>query len=418
MIITAIVVGSGELIVTPKLGAEAGFTLLWFIVFGCLVKVFIQIEFGRYAITRGEGTLTALNGLPGPRMVVSWVLWIWLIMYLSLILQVAGMVGGTATILAAGGLRLPIPLLAMIVGASCALLLVIGRYRFVERTCIIMVGLFVLMTFGAMVALQRGSFAVTGADLIEGFSFQMPDRLATAFAAFGVIGIGASELIYYPYWCLEKGYARFAGPNDGSAAWEIRARGWLRVMRTDAWVSFVIYTVSTLCFYLLGAAILHAQQQTVENEGMIETLSLIYKSTFGDGSFHLFLLGSFAVLYSTIFGATASNARLLVDGLGVFRIKSFSPGANRESAVKFSCVILAVAFTSVFILSGAPVTLVLFGAAAQALMLPFLAGAALYYHFAEPRQTLRAGAASITAVVIAASLMTALGIYQIFQVLR
>ena len=30
-----------------------------------------------------------------------------------------------------------------------------------------------------------------------------------AFAAFGIIGVGASELIYYPYWCLEKGYASF-----------------------------------------------------------------------------------------------------------------------------------------------------------------------------------------------------------------
>ena len=41
LIITASIVGSGELIVTPKLGASAGFTLLWFIILGCLLKVFI-----------------------------------------------------------------------------------------------------------------------------------------------------------------------------------------------------------------------------------------------------------------------------------------------------------------------------------------------------------------------------------------
>lgn len=32
----------------------------------------------------------------------------------------------------------------------------------------------------------------------------------------GIIGVGAAELVVYPYWCLEKGDARFAGKNDGS----------------------------------------------------------------------------------------------------------------------------------------------------------------------------------------------------------
>ena len=37
----------------------------------------------------------------------------------------------------------------------------------------------------------------------------------------------------YPYWCVEKGYARFVGQRDGSAAWTARARGWIRVMHLD-----------------------------------------------------------------------------------------------------------------------------------------------------------------------------------------
>ncbi len=80
LIISAMIVGSGELIVTPKLGAEAGFRLLWFIVLGCLLKVFVQIELGRDAILRGRTSLAALNTLPGPRLVVTWVLWLWLAM--------------------------------------------------------------------------------------------------------------------------------------------------------------------------------------------------------------------------------------------------------------------------------------------------------------------------------------------------
>ena len=91
--VTATIVGSGELIVTPKLGASAGFTLLWFIIVGCLLKVFIQIELGRHAVARGATSLESMNLMPGPRVVVSWLLWLWLIMFAGTVFQVAGMLG-------------------------------------------------------------------------------------------------------------------------------------------------------------------------------------------------------------------------------------------------------------------------------------------------------------------------------------
>jgi manganese transport protein len=413
LIISAIIVGSGELIVTPKLGAEEGFKLLWFIILGCLLKVFVQIELGRYAITRGRTTLEALNTLPGPRIAVSWVLWLWLGMYLCLVPQVAGMVGGVATSLKLGGVNVPVSILAVAIGASCAILLLIGRYRLVESASTVMVGIFTLTTMIAVGALQFTEFAVTPAQIASGFTFQLPASMITAFGAFGIIGVGASELIYYPYWCLEKGYARRAGPDDGTDAWQVRARGWLRVMRIDAWISFFIYTSATIAFYLLGAAILHAKQLKVESSKMIDTLSNMYLSAFGQWSFWLFLVGAIVVLYSTIFGATASNARLLADALSIFGLRRYANAEDRMRWVKISCVILPVAFTSVFLIFENPVTLVFWGAIAQGIMLPFLAGAALYFHFTNPRKELRAKPASLCALSLAAILMTALGIYQV-----
>ena len=41
MILVGSVVGSGELIVTTKLGAVAGFGLLWFVLLSCFVKVVV-----------------------------------------------------------------------------------------------------------------------------------------------------------------------------------------------------------------------------------------------------------------------------------------------------------------------------------------------------------------------------------------
>lgn len=413
LIISAVIVGSGELIVTPKTGAENGFSLLWFIILGCFIKVFIQIELGRYSIARGVTTLEALNSMPGPRLVVSWIVWLWALMFLALVFQVAGMVGGLASVFSLAGLPLPPSLLAAFTGASCSVLLVIGRYRMVETFSTALVAVFTVATLVAVVALQATPYAITGAQLAEGFRFQLPERFTTAFAAFGIIGVGASELIYYPYWCLEKGYAAQVGPQDGSPGWTARARGWIRIMRIDAWFSFAIYTTATLAFYLLGAAVLRAKGLVVEDSRMIQTLSHMYRETFGPWSFWLFLAGAFAVLYSTVFGATASNARLLADGLALFRLRRYRDAEDRARWVKIGCVLLPVAFTSVFLIWGNPVSLVFVGALAQALMLPFLALAALYFRHARTEPALRPGPAWTAGIWIATVAMTAAGAYQL-----
>ena len=38
-----------------------------------------------------------------------------------------------------------------------------------------------------------------------------------------------------------------------------RRRGWTRVMQLDAWFSMIVFTIATVAFYFLGAAVLHPQ---------------------------------------------------------------------------------------------------------------------------------------------------------------
>src|SRR6188768_61131 len=83
LILAASIVGTGELINTTSLGAKAGFSLLWLILLSCVIKVFVQVELGRYAITHGKTTLAAFNTLPGPRLGASWMCWLWLFMTLA-----------------------------------------------------------------------------------------------------------------------------------------------------------------------------------------------------------------------------------------------------------------------------------------------------------------------------------------------
>ena len=102
-ILSASIVGSGELIATTRLGAEAGFVTFWVILVSCLVKVAVQLEFGRQAIYSGESTMEALNKLPGPRFgQANWSIWAWLLLMIVKMLQVGGIVGGTAFSLVKG----------------------------------------------------------------------------------------------------------------------------------------------------------------------------------------------------------------------------------------------------------------------------------------------------------------------------
>ena len=96
LIIAGSIVGSGELIATTSTGAKAGFTLLWLIIIGCIIKVFVQVELGRFTLTNGITSIRGLNMLPGPRVEGkgNWFIWYWFVMFAFIMGQLGGIVGG------------------------------------------------------------------------------------------------------------------------------------------------------------------------------------------------------------------------------------------------------------------------------------------------------------------------------------
>ena len=48
LIIAGSIVGSGELIATTKTGAQAGISLLWLVIIGCVIKVFVPVLVGTF----------------------------------------------------------------------------------------------------------------------------------------------------------------------------------------------------------------------------------------------------------------------------------------------------------------------------------------------------------------------------------
>ena len=286
-----------------------------------------------------------------------------------------------------------------------------------------MVAFFTLFTIAAVISLNWTDYAIRPSDIIEGFQFRIPDKISTAFAAFGIIGVGASELIYYPYWCLEKGYATYVGKQEIDPAsgqpteeWSRRANNWMRVLKIDAWVSLVIYTGATIAFYLLGAAVLHSQGLAVGDDSPMNVLSSMYQESFGSVGLWIFIIGAFIVLYSTVFIATATNARLFADIFRVFRIIDPDNDRKKSRVVWWTCLLLPMVYLLIsLIFKEQPVSLVIAGAIGQALMLPFLAGASLYFHYAVTPKSLKPRTGWVAALWISALLMAAVGIYSGFN---
>src|SRR5690606_744214 len=125
--------------------------------------------------------------------------------------------------------------------------------------------------------LPTTEFAYSAGDIGSGLAFRLPvGAIGVAIAMFGLTGVASEEITAYSYWCLEKGYARWTGPNDNSEAYRRRAKGWIKVMQRDAGLAWVVYTISTMSFYLLGAAVLHPQGLVPEDTDMILVLSEVY----------------------------------------------------------------------------------------------------------------------------------------------
>ncbi|MGZ0170349.1 MAG: Nramp family divalent metal transporter [Planctomycetales bacterium] len=522
LIIAASIVGSGELIATTKTGAQAGISLLWLIVIGCVIKVFVQIELGRVAISQGETTLTSLNRVPGPRLVVSWIIWYWLIMMIVGFGQLGGIIGGVGQAMALarpltgdyveaikypseselkryiawddekknhnndflatlstdqqkrvtraqevietrltkldegvpGRAEKTVQLVrsliekekvakakedagdefnkddvlgvekaevkatltpwtwddkywSVVVAIMTIFLLVRGKYGLIQNVSTFLVVGFTFITIGNVMALQfKPEFAMSAGEIFAGLIpmlpaagvappglpyWEMKQPLATALATFGIIGVGATELVAYPYWCIEKGYAKYTGPKTNDEAWYRRANGWIRVMKWDAFVSMLIYTIATLAFFFMGVAVMYQNGLDPEGMRMVSTLLEQYVPVFGEYAKWLFLVGAIAVLYSTYLVANAAWTRVYTDAFKVFGLMSRDNEKAHNQSILVLAIVLPLISMSLWCSGINPVKLVLLSGLMQAIMLPMLGFAALWFRFTKTDEPIRPG---------------------------
>jgi Mn2+/Fe2+ NRAMP family transporter len=399
-------------IATTTLGAQVGYAALWIVLVSCAIKPVVQAELGRYTIVTGRTGLEGFDAVPGPRAGVSWLVWAWAITVTMTLLQVGGMYGGVGQVL---NLLFPALTVSAWVAICLAITLAVllgGGYARIERFAMLKVGLFTVITVFAAAVLLRRPGAVTTPDLVQGLSFQLPSAgLTTAIAVFGITGVGATELVMYPYWCVEKGYARFVGPREASAAWIARARGWIRVMHLDIACSLAIYTLATVAFYLLGAGVLHRMGLVPAARDTVVVLSRIYTETLGGWALWVFYAGVVITLYGTIFAATAAHSRMMADVVRLLGVYDREDAAARLRWRNRFVVVLAAVPALFFWFFASPVRMVVAGGVAQALMLPLIGIAAIYVRHTRLPRELQPSPFTTAALWIATAVMAGFAAY-------
>ena len=380
-ILSASIVGSGELIATTTLGARAGFIAFWIIIVSCLVKVAVQLEFGKRAILTGQTAMCSFNELPGPRPSKgNWVVWTVFILISLKIIQIGGILGGTAIVLHMLFPFVPVYAWAFFIALMTSAMIYKGYYSVIEKVSLLMIAGFTIATITAVFMLQFTSFSFSWADIAEGFQFELPPAIvAVAFGAFGITGVGADEIVAYNYWCIEKGYAAYTGPRNDSPEWKHRARGWISIMYLDAAIAMIIYTIVTAAFYLLGAAVLHGSAIIPEGNGVIETLALIYTQSLGPGAKTLYLAGAFFVLFSSVFASLAAWTRVFPDIFGQMGWINFFDIQQRKKVVSWLAWIIPMIWAITYLFIKLPVIMIISGGIIGSVLLFVIVFAAISF---------------------------------------
>ena len=385
VIVTGSVVGSGSIVMTPLLGAAAGFLLLWWLLLSMWSKPIIQAEISRYVVVTKKTFLEAFADMPGFKTTIqgkttSWLVWF---MFLGVIPSIAGMGGLAGAVAEAGNTMLPLLSIEGWVVVSCLLtwlLLYFGSYKSLEKTLLVMVLFFSFMTLIIAISMQSTEYQVSLTQISQGLTFSFPtEYLPLALAVFGFTGISYGEIMAYTYWCLEKGYAKNSG-NDLE-----ETKHWIRTMQTDVWVTVFFITLGTLPFFFLGAGVLNNVPELQESLAtssfwdvdVISSLQNMFSLVLGGWAKWLFIILAFFVLFSTLLSGTAAFTRTISDYL-------ISMGLVKEKIDTRGKLIKLIAFLIPF-LSGLfyfilpnPITLLLIAGIWAAMGLPIVNIGALY----------------------------------------
>ncbi|WP_445337162.1 Nramp family divalent metal transporter [Clavibacter sp. CFBP 8614] len=350
LVVAATGIGAGDLVATLVAGSRFGYALLWAAVLGVIIKIFLVEGAGRYSLATGR---TIFEGW---RSVGRWTTW-----YFGPYILIWGLVYGAAAMsssalpLAALFPGVDLKVFAIGCGLVGAVVVWFGRYSAFEKIIAVFVGLMFVTVVGAAVVTVPNVPA-----LLTGLVPTIPEGgLVVALSIAGGVG-GTITLAAYGYWLREKGWV---------------APGWMKVMRIDNSVAYVMSGVFVLSMLVVGAELLHsADIALADGEGGLVQLADVLGERYGAFMTWFFLLGFFATSFSSILGVWNGVSLMFADFLGNVRGLDVDDPRRRLGGSYYRGFIVWLTIPPIGLLFlDQPIGLIIAYGVLGALFMPFLA---------------------------------------------
>lgn len=298
----AAAIGSGELIIASKVGADYGLVFVWALWLGIWLKYWIQ---------KGILDVTILTGKP---IVELWHAnaygrassWYWLLFFILTATGVAGLLGLSASIMSALIPFISVDMWAITLTVILIAIAYFQKYGSFEKT---------MLLFCAVLAVGvTATASISHPSLSELFAWGIPTTTAAALVFLSLLGWGAGSgpdlMLPYSWWVTEKGYQNLplnsmsgkslAEHTDANSV--VQVRSWLNLAKWDTAFGYIAAGLVATVFMAAGTEILAPRGIHVEGMSALSNLAVIFTETFGGWSFYLFMIPAFAAIYSTALG--------------------------------------------------------------------------------------------------------------------
>ena len=308
-------IGVSHLVQSTRAGADFGLGLLWVLALSNLFKYPFFLFGPKYSLATGE---TLLHGY---KKLGNYVL----IIYLLLSLVTMFTIQTAVTIVTAGlaielfGISNNITIWAAIITLFSLIILLIGRYRFLDN---LMKFVIITLTVSTITAVIFAGFNSTNTlELIQVFP---KDKIGIVFvvALMGWMPAPLDLSIWQSIWTLEKKKKEENIKNSD--------------VIFDFNVGYLTTIILGLCFVTLGALVMNGSGEEFSNSGgkFANQLINLYTSSIGNGAFLIIAIAAFTTMFSTTITCLDASPRAM-------KITSKLLGFHKLNNYNFWIILLA-----------------------------------------------------------------------------
>lgn len=333
MMLAAIAIGVSHLVQSTRAGADYGLTFTW------LITLIVVLKYPAFRFAVDYATATGESLVKGyARHSKLALAWLAVAFFVDMFIATAAVALVTAGLfISIFGLPFTAPQTAVGLTVLSAILLLNGQYLRAERIVRILVVLFSILSFLAML-LALPLLGSDGRDLLAEVT---PDRALAVFviAVAGWMPMPMTGSIFHSMWICEKRR-------------DIRQDFGRRQALFDMNVGYGLSLVLAICFVVMGTAVLFQTDRVVPASAgaFASELLSIFTTVIGGWSYPLIATAAIAVMWSTLLALLDALPRVSDELVGLMTART--PDASGRYSAFLALQVLGVTLLLLFLMRG------------------------------------------------------------------